>query len=277
MKHTVLDSSGQVTRAETNLTNDGQGRWSSDAVLLSDGSTAIAWTNNDGSYPGKDQLAFAILDGSFNLISGPTHLNNPAAIQGNDSISITSDGQAHAIITWAAPWYATKTDLYYALVSSSGAVITQPMSFLSAQNAGIGFAINSMGYGNAPYDITTPPVVASINRGSANPASASSVTFSVTFSEPVSGVDASDFNFTISGIAGASITGISGSHAAYTVTASVGSGDGTLRLNLNDNDSIIDASGNPLGGSGAGNGDFTTGQTYTITRLHLYLPCIDSH
>ena len=271
--YAVLDSSGNVTKAATNLTNDGRARSSSDAVLLSDGTTAIAWANYDGSYPGKNQLAFAILDGSYNQLHGPTSLNNPVAPKGNDAISITADGQAHAILTWSGP-DGSRTELYYALVNSSGSVITQPMTFLTARNPQIGFQVNWLGYGNAPYDITTPPTVASITRANDSPTDAASVNFTVKFSEPVTGVDASDFTFTTSGITGASVTGVSGSHAIYTVTVNTGIGDGTLRLNLIDNDSIIDSSGNPLGGTGAGNGNFTTGQTYMITRHHIYLPLL---
>ena len=64
------------------------------------------------------------------------------------------------------------------------------------------------------------------------------------------GVDAADFALATSGVSGASITGVSGSGTTYTVTASTGTGDGTLGLNLVDNDSITDAAGNPLGGTG---------------------------
>jgi MSHA biogenesis protein MshQ len=48
------------------------------------------------------------------------------------------------------------------------------------------------------------------------------------------------------------------------VTANTGSGTGTLGLNLVDNDSIIDAGSVPLGGAGAGNGNFT-GEVYTVS------------
>jgi hypothetical protein len=35
---------------------------------------------------------------------------------------------------------------------------------------------------------------------------------------------------------------------------------------LTDNDSIKDAAGNPLGGTGTGNGNFNTGETYTVSK-----------
>ena len=111
----------------------------------------------------------------------------------------------------------------------------------------------------------TPPTVLSIARASANPTSAASVNFTVTFSKPVTGVDTTGFSLTESGVSSSSISNVSGSGAVYTVTARPGSGSGTLRLNLIDNDTILDLNGNPLGGTGTGNGNFTTGEVYTIS------------
>ena len=62
------------------------------------------------------------------------------------------------------------------------------------------------------------------------------------------------------------IASVSGSGNAYTVTVSGVSGTGTLGLNLVDDDSILGMGGNPLGGIGAGNGNFT-GQTYNVTDI----------
>ena len=77
---------------------------------------------------------------------------------------------------------------------------------------------------------------------------------------------ATDFSLDLAGVTGASITGVSGSGASRTVTADSGSGTGTLRLDLIDDDSILDTAGNKLGGTGVGNGNFTTGQAYTLSR-----------
>ena len=111
----------------------------------------------------------------------------------------------------------------------------------------------------------TAPTVTSINRDGASPTNATSVSWTVTFSESVNNVDAADFVLAASGLSGTSITGVSGSGTTRTVTASTGTGDGTLGLNLADNDTITDAAGNPLGGTGAGNGNFT-GQVYAIDK-----------
>lgn len=122
---------------------------------------------------------------------------------------------------------------------------------------------------NDDFPDTTAPNVQSIARASANPAdSGATVTFTVTFSEAVTGVDAADFALTTTGsISGATISGVSGGGTTYTVTVSTGLGAGTVRLDASDNDSIIDAANNPLGGTGAGNGNFTTGETFTITAV----------
>ncbi len=110
----------------------------------------------------------------------------------------------------------------------------------------------------------TPPTVTSINRDGASPTNASSAQWTVTFSEDVTGVGASDFTLAGTAASGASITNVTGSNDTYTVTAATG-GDGTLGLNLVDNDSIQDAVGNELGGTGTGNGNFT-GEAYVIDR-----------
>ena len=112
-----------------------------------------------------------------------------------------------------------------------------------------------------PYDY---PQVSTITRQDANPTSADTVRFTVSFSKPVSGVDATDFKLVIAGLRGASITSVAGSGASYTVTADTGTGKGTLRLDLVDDDSIRDAGNNPLGGAGTGNGSYTFGERYTI-------------
>ena len=76
---------------------------------------------------------------------------------------------------------------------------------------------------------------------------ASTVNFTVTFSEAVTGVVPGDFQVALTGTATetvSQVTPVSG--AVYTVTVNGISGDGTLQLNLVDNSSIRDLAGNPL-------------------------------
>ena len=110
------------------------------------------------------------------------------------------------------------------------------------------------------------PSVLSINRLDGNPTSAASVSFQVTFDESVTGVDATDFAIDEFNIAGASVTGVAGSGTTYTVDVDTGAGDGTLSIDLIDDDTIVNGALEPLGGAGAGNGDFTAGQTYLVDK-----------
>ena len=133
--------------------------------------------------------------------------------------------------------------------------------------------INDNFVGKAPdmgafeYGYHAPPTVLAINRLDPNPTDATSLRFDVTFSESVSGVDVSDFALnTTSGITGTSIASVSGSGDTYTVTVNTGSGSGNLSLAVADNDSIVDASGDPLGGVGTGNGNFNAGDVYIVDR-----------
>jgi hypothetical protein len=138
--------------------------------------------------------------------------------------------------------------------------------------------INDDFKGTAPdlgaYELSSEslPIVTGIVRADTNPTDAASVSFTVQFSEAVTGVDtASPFNdFGLIASAGitdaliASVTPVTGT--TYTVRVNTGSGDGTIRLEVIDDDSILNASGQPLGGAGAGNGNFTTGESYTVKK-----------
>jgi hypothetical protein len=136
------------------------------------------------------------------------------------------------------------------------------------------FLVARPGHGNArssaPVAVppiaedATPPQVLSINRVGPELANPGSVQFQVSFSEPVAGVAASDFQVARSG--SVSYTGpvsVSGSGASYTVTVNGVSGAGTLGLNLINNGSIHDlltnsAQDHLLAGS-------FTGQTFQVS------------
>ena len=109
------------------------------------------------------------------------------------------------------------------------------------------------------------PAVTAVVRGDANPTAAGSATFTVTFGEAVTGVDASDFALTTAGdLNGASVTGVTGSGTTYTVTVNTGTGSGTLRLDVNPTGTgIVDAAGNAIAAG------FAAGETYTLDRTPL--------
>jgi hypothetical protein len=121
---------------------------------------------------------------------------------------------------------------------------------------------------------TTPPAVQTITRADANPTSAAGVHFTVTFSEAVTGVDTSDFALAVTGVTGAAITAVNGGATAYTITVNTGSNSGTIRLDVVDNDTIVDLALNSLGGAGAGNGSYTGGETYDARLYRACLPLV---
>jgi hypothetical protein len=109
------------------------------------------------------------------------------------------------------------------------------------------------------------PSVSSIVRAGPTPTNAATLTFTVTFDQNVTGVNAFDFVLvTTGGVAGASITSVTGSGSTYTVVVNRGTGVGTIGLNLVDDDSIQNVGAARLGGTGVGNGNFA-GQVYTVT------------
>jgi hypothetical protein len=111
------------------------------------------------------------------------------------------------------------------------------------------------------------PIVLSIERTTpaAQFTSATNVTYTVTFDQSVTGVNAADFSVATSGNLKAALpVVVSGSGAAYAVAISGIHGSGDLRLDLIDDDSI-DAGGEPLGDVGPHNGSFQ-GEPYSISQ-----------
>ena len=89
--------------------------------------------------------------------------------------------------------------------------------------------------------------VLSINRLSASPTNLTSVSWTVTFADAVTGLNATNFELASSGLAGSpAITSVSGSGATWTVTANTGAGMGTLQLNLTNAAGISPAVTNSL-------------------------------
>ena len=121
------------------------------------------------------------------------------------------------------------------------------------------------------------PAVLGVLRADPDPTSAASVRFTVVFSEPVTGVDVTDFALAASGLSGAAISSVTGSGDTYTVTLGTGTGTGTIRLDVVDNDSILDMSGYPLGRYGFDNGSFNIGQVYTVTQSSSFVDVPVNH
>gem|GEM_PF-1443923 len=108
-----------------------------------------------------------------------------------------------------------------------------------------------------------PPFVDAIQLASDNPPTGDTVAFRVKFSENVRGVDVSDFRLDMRGdVQGASILSVEGSGDTYTVMVSTPTGNGSLSIDLVDNDTIYDGVWNPL--AGMADGSFIYGEYYII-------------
>jgi hypothetical protein len=116
-------------------------------------------------------------------------------------------------------------------------------------------------------DFEAPRVVSVVPSGM--PPGATSVTFVVTFSEDVTGVDVTDFVAVSSspdpGVVSCVAPVTSSIYAATVVGLAT---TGSMRVDVIDDDSIVDAASNPLGGGLVGNGDYVDGmaKSYTIAQ-----------
>ncbi|MBC3807178.1 DUF4347 domain-containing protein [Undibacterium seohonense] len=106
------------------------------------------------------------------------------------------------------------------------------------------------------------PMVSSIAPTDLVSTNAASCSFTVTFSENVSGVDITDFVVTASNTASASIASIAGTGNIYTVVLNNVAGDGNLRLDLKSSGTnIVDMQGNTISTG------FTNGSTIAVDRI----------
>jgi hypothetical protein len=260
---TVSNLTGSGTSYAFDLTPSGNGAVTADiaAGVAQDsaGNGNTAATQFSRIY---DAIAPSVT--SFTATSPTNSLNIPiTAFAASDAVGVSGyliTESATPPSAGAAGWAASAPTTY--IVAGDGSYTLYPWAKDAAGNV-------SAAYGS-PAGVTVEtaaPSVVSIVRADASPTNAVGVDFIVTFSEVVSGVDTSDFSLVAAtGLTGASVTGVSGGSKVYTVSVNTGSGSGTLRLDLLDNDSIADGASNPLGGSGSANGDFVTGQLYTIDK-----------
>ena len=122
--------------------------------------------------------------------------------------------------------------------------------------------------------LLTTPTVTSLNLIGAATTNASATSWTATFSESVQGVDPTDFALVATGSVGSTLTQVTGSGSVYTVTVSGLTGNGTLGLNLIDNDSIKNLTNVPLGGVGSGNANLT-GQVATLDHVFPFVQSIN--
>ncbi len=149
--------------------------------------------------------------------------------------------------------------------AADGTVSVSLLAGVASDNAGNG---STAGVAVTKTFDGTPPEVSSITRKDADQLNTSTTAadFRVVFSENALGVDLTDFELALTGTTGVLNTVTQINSRTYDVNVNGISGQGTIGLNLKDDDSIIDNVGNKLGGTGLTNGDFV-GQVYTTNFL----------
>jgi len=139
----------------------------------------------------------------------------------------------------------------YVRLSGSGSVGSQSGNVSLASSGAT--TVNQAVSGTLNSASTT---ISSLTATSGTTTNAASISWTATFAASVSGLSSSDFGLSTSGVSGASITGVSGSGTSWTITASTGSGDGTIQLVMNGTSGVTPSVSNiPFAGS-----------TYTIDK-----------
>ncbi len=196
---------------------------------------------------------------------------------------MASDGEYDQV---SLSWDANPSATHYAVYRATSSDGTK--SVLASNNASTAFIdttatpgttyyywvrafVNAYSSDYSPIDTGwarggTLPVVSSITRVDQNPTNAGSVQFLVTFNKDVTDVTPSDFAIDSSGLTGAALSGITGTGNTRTVTVSTGTGSGSLSIDVVDDNSILDDITNQLGGPTLGDGDFNSGEAYTIDK-----------
>ena len=197
-------------------------------------------------------------------VSAPTNQNTvfPTSVtqQGGSTVTIVSSGDANNEV-WFAP-NATSSFSAGATMTMAGGTAT---SIAAPANEGTYYIYVIDQAGNVSSQSTatltvdnTDPEVTSIVRSAptAQKTNATSVTFRVTFNEPVTNVDLTDF--AKAGTANGTLSGINPvSTSIYDVTMNTISGDGNLNLDFAAHN-ITDIAGNNFGGT------INSEQEYTI-------------
>lgn len=140
----------------------------------------------------------------------------------------TAGGTLAAAVSGTGPVYTVNVT---GMTSNGTVVASIPAG--AANDAGNQASAASTSTDNTVQFTAGPPTV-TVNQasGQVDPSSAATITFTVQFSEPVTGFTAADVSFTGSTATGTLVATVTGSGASYTVTVSGMTGSGTVVVTI---------------------------------------------
>mgnify|MGYP001431320176 CR=1 FL=1 len=283
-----------ISLASGNITLNTTGSAAATTITIT-GSGNTQRTVTISGISGTGTMGISIASGTAaDALSNPAPAAGPSAtftVTAQATItSITRTGGAQtnaAVVSWNITFSSAVSGLSNSNLSitigglsgaSLGTVSGSGTAWTATANTGSGNGTIRMdvnndngvtpGIANVPYtsgevytvDKTAPSVISIVRASAVNPTNASSVSFTVTFSESVVGVTSGAFTLDTTGVSSPSISSFSGSGASYTVSVNTGTGDGTVSIDLSTIGGIADPAGNGLAGA------FTTGEAYTVDK-----------
>ncbi|MYM39404.1 Ig-like domain-containing protein [Duganella qianjiadongensis] len=261
----LYDSDGSTELGSANVSG---GNWSITSSTLSSGSHNLSAKQTDAA--GNTSTASSNLSIEIDTTAPSAPALSATTVQQSSAtsgatIATISASDSHSI-SYALATGNGSNDADNGSFSVSGSAL-QAASNLSAGTYAIYLQATDVA-GNASYqsytiNVVNAPAISSIARAggaaASVAASASSVSYTVTFDQSVTGVDLSDFSLTTSGNASATLASLSGSGSTYTVTLNTLGGDGTLRLDLKSSGTGIQNASTV-----AITGGYTSGASYTL-------------
>ena len=249
------------------------------------------YAHNGGGMPGANRGSNQTLGTIGTLVVAPTvtlSVNNASISEAAGVSTVTATLSAAAstdtTVTIATTGTATGGGVDYTLSSTTITVlagnttgtatvtavqdaVTDPNETVIIDITGVSGGDGASESGTQQQTVTitdndaTPPTVSSVTRDDSATSNATTVHYTVKFSENVTGVDTSDFALTKGSTASGTVSSVTGSGDTYTVTVNSITGDGTLRLDLNSSGTgIMDTSSN----TNAIVTGYTSGEVYTF-------------
>ena len=230
----------------------------SDDFLTSAANVSFTVTEvNDAPSGANDSLSSVAEDSGVRVISFATLLGNDSTGPANESgqsltITEVSNAAGGAVVINGTNVEFTPTANFNGAASFTYTLrdngTTNGSNDFLTSTATVSFLVTSVA-----------PVLNSIVLVDPNPTNSNTLHFTVTFDEPVVGVDVEDFAIDYSGISGASVAEVSGTGAVFTITVDSGTGSGTLSIDF------VGEITEAIGSSAAAG--FQNGETYSIDRI----------